>query len=96
MIQSGRTGATELRFDAALRSDCAVQPGWIAAALAGFVAHPAAVVLCGRRRERFPEARLYPMYGLTEAFRSTYLAPSLVDAHPESMGQAIPFAGGWV
>jgi len=43
-------------------------------------------------RERFPEADLYPMYGLTEAFRSTYLPPALVDAHPESMGRAIPFA----
>jgi acyl-CoA ligase (AMP-forming) (exosortase A-associated) len=43
-------------------------------------------------RTRFPEADLYPMYGLTEAFRSTYLAPALVDAHPESMGRAIPFA----
>ena len=41
---------------------------------------------------RFPSADLYPMYGLTEAFRSTYLAPSLVDAHPESIGSAIPFA----
>ncbi len=39
--------------------DCAVQPSWIAAALAGFAAHPAAVVLCGRRRERFPEASVY-------------------------------------
>ncbi|MBX3565052.1 MAG: acyl-CoA ligase (AMP-forming), exosortase A system-associated [Sphingomonas sp.] len=43
-------------------------------------------------RERFPEARLYPMYGLTEAFRSTYLDPDLVDAHPDSIGRAIPFA----
>ena len=43
-------------------------------------------------RERFPEARLYPMYGLTEAFRSTYLSPELVDAHPDSIGRAIPFA----
>jgi acyl-CoA ligase (AMP-forming) (exosortase A-associated) len=43
-------------------------------------------------RERFPNADLYPMYGLTEAFRSTYLAPALVDAHPESIGRAIPFA----
>lgn len=43
-------------------------------------------------RARFPAADLYPMYGLTEAFRSTYLAPALVDAHPESMGRAIPFA----
>jgi acyl-coenzyme A synthetase/AMP-(fatty) acid ligase len=32
------------------------------------------------------------MYGLTEAFRSTYLDPSLVDTHPTSMGKAIPFA----
>jgi acyl-CoA ligase (AMP-forming) (exosortase A-associated) len=43
-------------------------------------------------RERFPQADLYPMYGLTEAFRSTYLAPELVDAHPEAIGRAIPFA----
>jgi len=43
-------------------------------------------------RERFPAARLYPMYGLTEAFRSTFLDPALVDAHPESIGRAIPHA----
>ncbi|MGC6399175.1 acyl-CoA ligase (AMP-forming), exosortase A system-associated [Sphingomonas sp. FW199] len=43
-------------------------------------------------RERFPNADLYPMYGLTEAFRSTYLDPDLVDRHPESIGRAIPFA----
>ena len=43
-------------------------------------------------RERFPAARLYPMYGLTEAFRSTFLDPALVDAHPDAMGAAIPFA----
>lgn len=43
-------------------------------------------------RERFPSADLYPMYGLTEAFRSTWLDPALVDAHPESIGRAIPFA----
>ena len=40
----------------------------------------------------FPAARLFPMYGLTEAFRSTYLDPALVDSHPTSMGRAIPFA----
>jgi acyl-CoA ligase (AMP-forming) (exosortase A-associated) len=43
-------------------------------------------------RARFPEARLFPMYGLTEAFRSTYLPPELVDSHPDSIGHAIPFA----
>jgi len=39
--------------------DCEVDPGWIAAARAAFAAHPAAVVVCGRRRERFPQASVY-------------------------------------
>ena len=43
-------------------------------------------------RTIFPNAKLFPMYGLTEAFRSTYLDPALVDRHPTSMGKAIPFA----
>lgn len=50
------------------------------------------VDLVRRLRALFPEARLFPMYGLTEAFRSTYLDPTLVDAHPTSMGRAIPHA----
>ena len=45
-----------------------------------------------RMRELFPLAEIYPMYGLTEAFRSTYLEPALVDLHPDSIGTAIPFA----
>jgi acyl-CoA ligase (AMP-forming) (exosortase A-associated) len=45
-----------------------------------------------RLREVFPAADIYSMYGLTEAFRSTYLEPVLLDAHPDSMGTAIPFA----
>ena len=32
------------------------------------------------------------MYGLTEAFRSTYLDPSEVDRRPSSIGKAIPNA----
>jgi len=43
-------------------------------------------------RVKFPQAELYPMYGLTEAFRSTYLAPELVEEHPDAIGRAIPFA----
>jgi acyl-CoA ligase (AMP-forming) (exosortase A-associated) len=43
-------------------------------------------------RGMFLQARLFPMYGLTEAFRSTFLDPALVDTHPTSMGTAIPFA----
>ena len=48
--------------------------------------------LIDRLRRRFPNADIVPMYGLTEAFRSTWLAPELVAAHPTSMGRAIPFA----
>jgi acyl-CoA ligase (AMP-forming) (exosortase A-associated) len=48
--------------------------------------------LVRRLRACFPQARLFPMYGLTEAFRSTYLDPALVDAHPTSIGTAIPHA----
>jgi len=48
--------------------------------------------LVHRLRATFPQARLFAMYGLTEAFRSTYLDPALIDTHPTSMGQAIPFA----
>jgi acyl-CoA synthetase (AMP-forming)/AMP-acid ligase II len=45
-----------------------------------------------RMREMFPVAEIYLMYGLTEAFRSTYLDPSFLDEHPDSIGTAIPFA----
>ncbi len=43
-------------------------------------------------REQLPKTRVYLMYGLTEAFRSTYLAPEQVDIRPDSMGKAIPNA----
>ena len=48
--------------------------------------------LVHKLRALFPDADIYPMYGLTEAFRSTYLPPELVASHPESMGRAIPHA----
>jgi acyl-CoA ligase (AMP-forming) (exosortase A-associated) len=40
----------------------------------------------------FPQTRIFAMYGLTEAFRSTYLDPELIDGNPTSIGKAIPFA----
>ncbi len=43
-------------------------------------------------RSIFPHAKPYLMYGLTEAFRSTYLDPAEVDRHPDSIGKAIPNA----
>ena len=48
--------------------------------------------LIERLRKLFPQADIFPMYGLTEAFRSTFLSPALVAKHPTSMGRAIPFA----
>jgi acyl-CoA ligase (AMP-forming) (exosortase A-associated) len=43
-------------------------------------------------RARVPQAMPYLMYGLTEAFRSTFLPPDEVDRRPDSIGKAIPNA----
>ena len=43
-------------------------------------------------RARVPKAKPFLMYGLTEAFRSTYLPPEEVDRRPDSIGKAIPNA----
>ena len=43
-------------------------------------------------RRRAPRASPFLMYGLTEAFRSTYLPPDEVDRRPDSIGKAIPNA----
>jgi acyl-CoA ligase (AMP-forming) (exosortase A-associated) len=43
-------------------------------------------------RSRLPSTKPFLMYGLTEAFRSTYLPPDQVDRRPDSIGKAIPNA----
>jgi acyl-CoA ligase (AMP-forming) (exosortase A-associated) len=43
-------------------------------------------------QKAMPNTKIFLMYGLTEAFRSTYLPPDQVDTRPESMGKAIPNA----
>ena len=43
-------------------------------------------------RRNLPKTKPYLMYGLTEAFRSTYLPPCEVDRRPDSIGKAIPNA----
>ena len=48
--------------------------------------------LVERLRATLPTTDIYAMYGLTEAFRSTYLPPDLIATHPTSMGFAIPDA----
>ncbi len=45
-----------------------------------------------RLREKLPRTRPFLMYGLTEAFRSTWLPPEKIDERPGSMGKAIPNA----
>ncbi|NRA64256.1 MAG: acyl-CoA ligase (AMP-forming), exosortase A system-associated [Pseudobacteriovorax sp.] len=41
-------------------------------------------------RQSLPKAKPFLMYGLTEAFRSTYLEPTEIGRIPESIGKAIP------
>ena len=43
-------------------------------------------------RAALPHTQMYLMYGLTEAFRSTYLAPDQLERRPGSIGRAIPNA----
>ena len=46
--------------------------------------------LLAKLRGLLPDTSVYLMYGLTEAFRSTYLPPEELDRRPTSMGKAIP------
>jgi acyl-CoA synthetase (AMP-forming)/AMP-acid ligase II len=57
------------------------------------------VTACGARvpeeavrafRAAHPAVKLYFTFGLTEAFRSTYLPPEAVDERPTSIGKAMP------
>ncbi|MBI4526160.1 MAG: AMP-binding protein [Deltaproteobacteria bacterium] len=41
-------------------------------------------------RKSHPQVEIFLMYGLTEAFRSTFLPPDQVDIRPSSIGKAIP------
>ena len=43
-----------------------------------------------RLREMLGDTRIFLMYGLTEAFRSTFLPPEEIDRRPTSIGKAIP------
>ena len=43
-------------------------------------------------RSALPQTQIFLMYGFTEAFRSTYLAPEELDQRPDSIGKAVPNA----
>jgi long-chain acyl-CoA synthetase len=47
-------------------------------------------------REKFPQARLYSMYGLTETKRTLYLPPAWLEKKPGSVGIAIPGTEVWI
>lgn len=49
-------------------------------------------VTLDKLRDRLPRTKVFLMYGLTEAFRSTYLPPEEIDKRPTSIGKAIPNA----
>ena len=49
----------DVRYVQFLDGDCEMQPGWIPAALAFLEEHADAAVVCGRRRERHPDASVY-------------------------------------
>jgi len=49
-----------------------------------------------RIREKFPDVRLYSMYGLTETKRTLYLPPEQLDRRPDSVGVAIPGTEVWL
>ncbi len=41
-------------------------------------------------KDTFPNTQVYSMFGLTEAFRGTYLHPDKIASHPTSIGKSIP------
>ena len=51
--------APGLAFAMFVDGDCELFPGWVAAGLAFLRDHPDVVAVCGRRRERYPQASIF-------------------------------------
>ncbi|WP_108810032.1 glycosyltransferase [Sphingorhabdus sp. Alg231-15] len=51
--------APDMDYVQFIDGDCEVEAGWIEASIIFLDQHPDAAVVCGRRRERFPEASFY-------------------------------------
>lgn len=82
------------RFVQFLDGDCAIQPGWIEVARDFLISRPAAVVACGRRRERFPGASVYNR--LADAEWDTPTGPALACGGDALMKvAAVAAAGGY-
>lgn len=58
-FQRLETVAPELEFVQFVDGDCEVAANWIHAALQHLHEHPEAAIVCGRLKERFPEATIY-------------------------------------
>jgi acyl-CoA ligase (AMP-forming) (exosortase A-associated) len=74
-----------------------VEVAWPDAARAGlrYIANTGGAMpgpTLAKLRALLPGAQVFLMYGLTEAFRSTFLPPDQVDRRPGSIGKAIPNA----
>jgi len=49
-----------------------------------------------RIRQRFPQAKFYSMYGMTECKRISYLEPEELSKRPSSVGRGMPFQDLWL
>lgn len=58
-VERLRTGVPEPDYVQFVDGDCTVEAAWVGTAVQVFAEHPDAVVICGRRRERFPAASIY-------------------------------------
>ncbi|GGF10843.1 acyl-CoA ligase (AMP-forming), exosortase A system-associated [Aliidongia dinghuensis] len=85
---TGLTGVPPL-FAQLVKSDWPAAAGASLRYFANTGGHMPRAVL-DRMRRAAPRARIFLMYGLTEAFRSTYLPPDEIDRRPDSIGKAIP------
>jgi acyl-CoA ligase (AMP-forming) (exosortase A-associated) len=85
---TGLTGVPPL-FAQLVRTDWPAGAGTSLRYLANTGGHMPRAVL-DRLRLAAPRAEVFLMYGLTEAFRSTYLPPAELDRRPDSIGRAIP------
>lgn len=54
-----RSSGRQTTFIQFIDGDCELQPGWLAIASAFLNNHPNVAIVCGRRRERFPNASVY-------------------------------------
>ncbi len=58
-LKALRRSAPQAELVQFIDGDCELREGWVEAACAFMEAHPGVAVVCGRRRERFPEASIY-------------------------------------